>query len=170
MVPDREVEFEALVATRYVALLRSARLLVGDWGKAEDLVQASLVKTWLHWGSLREVQAAEAYTRRVMVSIYGHWWRRRSYGERPTDSVDQGLGHDPYPLVDERLVLQRALASLSWRQRSVVVLRFFDDLTEVQAAQALGVSVGTVKSTTARALDRLRACGLVLDPNDEHVP
>ena len=169
-MPDPEVEFEAMVAARYMALLRSARLLVGDWAKAEDLVQASLVKTWLHWGSLREVQAAEAYTRRVMVSIYGQWWRRRSYAERPRESVDQGLGHDPYPLVDERLVLQRALASLSWRQRSVVVLRFFDDMTEVQVAEALGVSLGTVKSTTARALDRLRASGLVLDPDDEHVP
>jgi RNA polymerase sigma-70 factor (sigma-E family) len=154
---DREA-FDALVETRSTGLLRTAYLLTGDWGTAEDLLQTALAKTWFHWSSLRDHGAAEAYVRRVMSRTSATWWRRKWHGERPTEVLPEVLsGGDPFGDADQREVLRRALASLPPRQRAVVVLRFYDDLSEAQVAELLGCSVGTVKSTTSRALARLRA-------------
>jgi RNA polymerase sigma-70 factor (sigma-E family) len=148
--------FDRLLRSRSGALLRTAYLLTGDRQLAEDLLQTALTKTYLRWGRLREVEAGEAYVRRVMVTTYSAWWRRRWNGEHPTDIPPESAAPDAIAAADDRDVLRRTLAGLSKRQRAMVVLRFYGDLSENETAAALGVSVGTVKSTVARALARLR--------------
>jgi RNA polymerase sigma-70 factor (sigma-E family) len=146
--------FRAFVAARQRALLRSAWLLTGDWQSAEDLVQTALVRAWPHWRRLRDAEHAEAYVRRVMLNTFSSWWRRRWRGETPTaDLPDRAAEADD---ADVRAVLLDAVRLLPKRQRAVVVLRFFDDLTEARAAEVLGCSVGTVKSQAAKALATLR--------------
>jgi len=160
---DREA-FEALVETRSTGLLRTAYLLTGDWGTAEDLLQTALAKTWFHWSSMRDHGAAEAYVRRVMSRTSATWWRRKWHGERPTEELPEVLsGDDAFQDADRRELLRQALAALPPKQRAIVVLRFYEDLSEVQVAELLGCSLGTVKSTTSRALARLRTSGLLQD-------
>jgi RNA polymerase sigma-70 factor (sigma-E family) len=151
-----EDAFDRLLRDRSRALLRTAYLLTGDRQLAEDLLQTALTKTYLRWGRLRDVQAGEAYVRRVMVTTYSAWWRRRWNDEYPTDTPPEGAAPDAISAADDRDVLRRALAGLSKRQRAMVVMRFYGDLSENETAAAFGVSVGTVKSTVARALARLR--------------
>jgi RNA polymerase sigma-70 factor (sigma-E family) len=151
-VGSRE-SFEAFVAARSAALLRTAVLLTGDRHLAEDLVQTALARTWPRWSRLDT--NPEAYVRRTLVNTYASWWRRRWNGETPTDALPdraQPAGAD----ADAAYDLRQALTGLPRRQRAVVVLRYFDDLTEAQVAAALGCSVGTVKSQTSKALAKLR--------------
>jgi RNA polymerase sigma-70 factor (sigma-E family) len=148
------VEFAEFVASRQRALLRSAWLLTGDWATAEDLVQTALVRAWPHWRRLPDGEAAEAYVRRVMHNTFNSWWRRRWRGETPTADLPDTASPENDP--DVRTALVAALRRLPRRQRAVVVLRYFDDLTEARAADALGCSVGTVKSQTSKALATLR--------------
>lgn len=154
---DLDEEFSAFVLTADDRLLRAAYLLTGSWPAAEDLVQTALLTTWRHWGSLRDTAAAEAYTRTCMARTASAWWRRRWNAERPTADVPERPGRERYAEVDEAQVVMAALALLTPRQRAVLVLRFFDDLALPEVAQVLGCSVGTVKSTTSKALARLRA-------------
>jgi RNA polymerase sigma-70 factor (sigma-E family) len=149
-----ERAFAAYVAARRRALLKSAWLLTGDWHLAEDLLQTALAKAYLAW---RRVDEPDAYVRRVLVTTYATWWRRRWNGERPHGEVPDRAGPDEYGGVDLRHQVHRVLRDLPRRQRAVVVLRYFEDLSEAETAAALGCSVGTVKSHTARALARLRA-------------
>ena len=146
-----EHDFEEFVAARSGALLRTAYLLAGNHQDAEDLVQAALVKAVPKWGTVRE---HEQYVRRILLHESVSRWRRRRWRETSAESLPevpaQGLD------VDTRLALRQAMAQLAPRQRAVVVLRYFDDLTEVQTAEVLGVSVGTVKSQARDALGRLR--------------
>jgi RNA polymerase sigma-70 factor (sigma-E family) len=158
--------FEAFVATRSRALWRSAWLLTGDAQKAEDLLQTALVKVWRRWPKVAKGGAVEAYARRALVTTYTDWWRRKWTGEVPTDvlperSADGDTGSAD--LSDLRRDLVLALARLSRGQRAVVVLRYFDDLTEVETAAALGCSVGTVKSQHSRAMAALRSSPLLSD-------
>ena len=148
------MEFAEFVAARQRALLRSAWLLTGDWAAAEDLVQTALVRAWPHWGRLPDGNAAEAYVRRVMLNTYASWWRRRWRGETPTATPPDtpATGSDS----DLRATLVDAVRRLPARQRAVVVLRYLDDLSEAQAADVLGCSVGTVKSQASKALATLR--------------
>ena len=146
----------ALVELRGPALQRTAFLLTGDWGAAEDLLQNALLTTWSRWGNLREPAAAEAYVRRTMARSSVRRWRRKWTGERPTDVLPDYPGRDPYGAADDRAALAQALGTLPRQWRAVLVLRFYDDLTEAATAEALGCPIGTVKSTTARALERLR--------------
>jgi RNA polymerase sigma-70 factor (sigma-E family) len=152
-----EAAFRTLVATRGDALARTAYLLTGDWQRAEDLVQTALVTTWTHWSSLRDAGAAEAYARRCMARTNASWWRRRWTGEVPTGALPDTATSEPHDAVDVAVPVLRALAALTRRQRAAVVLRYFDDLSEAAVADVLGCSVGTVKSTVARALELLRA-------------
>jgi RNA polymerase sigma-70 factor (sigma-E family) len=150
--------FEEFVAGASPRLLRTAYLLTRDAGHAEDLLQAALTKAWLAW---RRVKGdPEPYVRRIIVNTYATWWRRRWHGEEPTDVLPERVGLPPQAAVDERVRLWRVLGTLPRRQRAVLVLRFYEDMTEAQVAQVLGVSVGTVKSQTSKALARLR-----LDPS-----
>jgi RNA polymerase sigma-70 factor (sigma-E family) len=149
-------EFRAFVALRSAALLRTAYLLVGDWASAEDVLQIALTRTYLAWRRLGALASAEAYARRVLVNTSVSWWRRRWHGERPADVLPETVGGDPTDNWLEREALWRNVRLLPARQRAVLVLRFYEDLTEVDTARVLGVSVGTVKSQCARALTALR--------------
>ncbi len=156
-------DFEEFVAARSTALWRSAYLLTGDRHRAEDLLQTALVKAWRRWDRIARREAAEAYVRAALVSTYTDWWRRRWNGEVPTGELPEGAAASEEARVDERRDVLAALALLPRGQRAVVVLRYFDDLTEAQTAEALGVSVGTVKSQAARALAALRTSSLFAD-------
>ncbi|MEV0713443.1 SigE family RNA polymerase sigma factor [Asanoa sp. NPDC050611] len=155
----REDDYATFVRARSHALLRSAYLLTGDQHLAEDLVQEALARTHRSWSRLHETGNAEAYARRVMYHLQVSVWRRRKVAEMlPGDLPEQTArgGHDDPDAIAWRMTLERALGSLSKRQRAVVVLRYFEDHTEAEAADMLGVSVSTVKTQTARALEHLR--------------
>ena len=152
-----EQSFDELVEACSPRLLRTAWLLTGDPQLAEDLLQTALAATYQRWGRLRDTGAAEAYVRKVMATTASKWWRRKWHGERPTEVLPEHPGADAYDAVDDRQGLRRALALLPPRQRACVVLRFYEDLSEAQVADVLDCSVGTVKSSTSRALVRLRA-------------
>ncbi|WBB47731.1 SigE family RNA polymerase sigma factor [Verrucosispora sp. WMMA2044] len=151
-----EEEFRDFVAARSGALLRTAYLLTGDWGTAEDLVQTALTKTYLAWKRLGGIEAIEPYTRRVMVNTSTSWWRRRWHGERPTEVLPEQAATDELERQLDRDVLWRHLRALPARQRAVLVLRFYEDMSEAQTAAMLDISPGTVKSQTSRALATLR--------------
>lgn len=156
--------FDAMVDVHGRALLRTAFLLTGDAHLAHDLLQTALVKTWTRWSTLRDADAAPAYVRSVMATTSVAWWRRRWRAEVPTYDVPETAGADAYAVVHQRDEIGRALAALTPRQRATVVLRFYEDLSEAEVARTLGCSVGTVKSTTSRALATLRAALPVGDP------
>ena len=154
---DEPDGFREFVASRSRPLLRSAWLLTGDWALAEDLVQSALATTWVRWARIIRRDAPESYVRRVIVSTYLSWSRRRWHGELPSRRLPDDLASaDAMGDVDLLESVRLELDRLPARQRAVLVLRYFDDLTEVQTAQILGCSVGTVKSQASRALAKLR--------------
>ena len=154
-------EFRGFVAARGTALLRTAYLLTGDQQLAEDLVQTALEKAVVHWGSIRVAVAAEAYVRRTMYREQVSLWRRRRVSELLTTVIPEPRGRETSGgVVEDRLVMRQALMTLGRRQRTVLVLRYFEDLTEQQVADMLDISVGTVKSQAHKALAQLREiCG-----------
>ncbi|MFI6390665.1 SigE family RNA polymerase sigma factor [Nonomuraea sp. NPDC050547] len=146
--------FREFVLARQQALMRTAYLLTGDAHLAEDLLQSVLVKVVGHWARLARDGNPEAYTRKALINQYISW-RRRPRPESPSASLpERGRRYDEAAL--DRIVLRQALARLTPKQRAVIVLRFWEDLTEAQTAQVLGCSLGTVKSQTHHALSRLR--------------
>ncbi|GAB3968758.1 SigE family RNA polymerase sigma factor [Plantactinospora veratri] len=158
MAPKHSVdeEFREFVAARSAALLRTAYLLAGDWATAEDLLQTALTKTYLAWKRLGEIEAVEPYARRVLINTATSWWRRRWHGERPTEVLPERPAPDQIEEQLERDRLWRHVRTLPVRQRAVLVLRFYEDLSEAQTAALLDISPGTVKSQTSRALSTLR--------------
>ena len=155
---DDRASFTAFVAARQHALLRTAYLVTGDRRLAEDLLQDALVKVAARWERLRDGEP-EAYARRILYRDAVSWWRRHRREVLVDLAVPSALpaaGADD-ERVTSRLVLAQALARLTVKQRAVLVLRFYEDLSEVETAGLLGVSVGTVKSQTHAALGRLRA-------------
>jgi RNA polymerase sigma-70 factor (sigma-E family) len=156
----READYAHFVRTRTHALLRSAYLLTGDQHLAEDLVQEALARTHRAWLRLERADNAEAYARKVMYHAQVSFWRRPRIAEVLPGDIEPDAApgaEDPAEAAVQRLTLRRALLALSAKQRAVIVLRFFEDHTEAEAAQLLGVSVSTIKTQTGRALDRLRA-------------
>ncbi|GAA4618404.1 SigE family RNA polymerase sigma factor [Actinoallomurus liliacearum] len=149
-------EFRDFVAARRPTLLRAALLLTADRTEAEDLLQAALAKTYLAWDRIKDRAALDGYVRRAMVNINISWWRRRRLEEYPTDEMPDTPVADHTDRSELRDALDRLLDRLPARQRAYIVLRYFDDLTEAEIAEALGVSVGTVKSTVSRAMAKLR--------------
>lgn len=151
---DQGAEFTSWARERRLALLRTAVLLTGDDHRAEDLVQEALIKVALRWPRLRDGHP-EAYARQVIVRDNISWWRKH---RREVGPVAERVGPaDPEAATDRRLLLDQALATLPPRARAVIVLRYYDDLPERAVAEALGVSVGTVKSQAHLGLARLRA-------------
>lgn len=151
---ERPAEFDEFVVARSSALLRTAYLLTGDHGLAEDLLQTALTKAWFAWSRIDG--APEPYVRKVVVNTYATWWRRKWNGERPTEDLpDRGVA-DATDAAGTTHDLWQALDRLPRRQRAVVVLRYFEDLTEAETARLLGCSVGNVKSQASRALAKLR--------------
>jgi RNA polymerase sigma-70 factor (sigma-E family) len=155
---DAEVEeFAQFVVVRERALQRTAWLLTGDWALAEDLVQTALARSWPRWGRIRRRDDPEIYVRRVMVNTWSTWRRRRWRGEQASAALpDAPAPGDVAAELAVRIAVRTALGSLTNRQRAVLVLRVFDDLSEAQVAQVLNCATGTVKSTMARALAKLR--------------
>ncbi len=157
VTPSAAEEFDEFVRGRTPALLRTAYLLTGDQHLAEDLVQSALARCHRAWHRLDATGNAEAYTRRIMYHLQVSWWRRRRVRESVTDAVPDRAPHPSTTgEITARITLHQALLRLSGKQRAVLVLRFFEDRSEAETADVLGVSVGTVKSQTSRALDRLR--------------
>jgi len=149
------VPFDEFVAVRGQALHRTAYLLTGDWALAEDLLQTALSRAYPRWSRI-ERDDPEAYVRKALVNTWSSWWRRKWRGEAPTDRLPESAAPDAYADADRRDAVRDALRRLPPKQRAVVVLRFHEDMTEAQVAAVLGVSVGTVKSQTAKALAKLR--------------
>jgi RNA polymerase sigma-70 factor (sigma-E family) len=149
--------FAEFVSGRYTALVRTAFLFVGDRGVAEDLVQSALLRTYTHWARLRSADTPDAYTRKTMARLAGRWSRRRWHGEVPSENVGGQSTVDPLPARAGALDLYAALGQLPWSQRAVLVLRYFEDLSEADTAAILRCSPGTVKSRASRALAALRA-------------
>ncbi|MFC3503326.1 SigE family RNA polymerase sigma factor [Micromonospora krabiensis] len=149
-----DAAYVAFVEVAWQRHLRLAMLLTGDRWRAEELLQDSLVKVYERWRRLSRLDDLHAYLRRALVNNHTSGWRRRRRESLVADVPDLAA-----PAGDERpdaAVLRRALLSLPAKQRAVVVLRHYEDLTEREVARLLGCSVGTVKSQNARALDKLR--------------
>ncbi len=146
--------FSEFVHSAWPGLYRTAYLLLGDAGLAEDLVQTALAKTYAAWPSVRDVQAAPGFARTTLLNTASSWFRKRSWrNEVPTSTLPEGHHHADF---SDRPAVLDALSQLPPRQRAVVVLRYYEDLSVAETAHALGVSDGTVKSQTSKALDTLR--------------
>lgn len=151
-----DAEFRDYVAARNAPLLRMAILLTGNRADAEDLVQAALAKTYLNWHRIQDRAALDGYVHRAMVNTQISWWRRRRLEEYPTDEIPEQAVDDCTSDSELQDAVRRALDRLPRRMRAAVVLRYFDDMSEAEVADVLGVSVGTVKSTVSRAVAKLR--------------
>ncbi|MFD7904228.1 SigE family RNA polymerase sigma factor [Kitasatospora sp. NPDC059722] len=153
----QDAEFSAFVAGNGRQLLRLAELLTGDPHRAHDIVQSALERAYLHWHRITGDDPT-AYVRRIVVNQHRDWWRRLRNRELPTDRTpDRPLAEDLAERQAQRELLNRALGTLTRRERAVVVLRYYGDLTEGAIAAELGIARGTVKSTLHRALSKLRA-------------
>jgi RNA polymerase sigma-70 factor (sigma-E family) len=158
MATSSDEEFREFMIGRWPGLVRFAYGLTGDAGLAEDLAQTALAKAYASWGRVRRADDPDAYIRRILLNSNKARFRKRRVVEdseaAPPDVVDLD---DPSALSDERSVLLAALKELTPKQRAVVLLRYWDDMSETQAAEVLGCSVGNVKSQASRALARLRS-------------
>ncbi|MFE6746143.1 SigE family RNA polymerase sigma factor [Kitasatospora purpeofusca] len=154
----RELGFEGFAATRWRRLVRTAYLLTGDYHEAEDVVQATLAKVFRSWARIGRLDEPDAYVHRALVNNNLSRHRRRRVRQLlvpvlPERAHGAGAGHRD---VEERSVLLQALAELPPRQRAVVVLRYWEDMSEQQVAEVLGCSAGNVKSQASRGLAKLR--------------
>ncbi|MEU4198400.1 SigE family RNA polymerase sigma factor [Streptomyces sp. NPDC045470] len=151
--------FSSYVRARGPVLLRTARSLTANPSDAEDLLQTALTKTFVAWERIEDHRALDGYVRRALLNTRTSQWRKRKVDEFACEEIPEP---DPVPAPDpaEAQVLRdamwRAVLRLPARQRAMVVLRYYEDLSEAQTAEVLGVSVGTVKSAVSRALAKLR--------------
>jgi RNA polymerase sigma-70 factor (sigma-E family) len=153
-MPSDSSDFREFVSARQGALRRTAYLLCGDWHTAQDLTQQTLAKLFVAWPRVRAVEAVDAYARQVLVRTYIDESRKRRNTELAVaDIPDHGAEG---PELETRIALMAALKQLSPRQRAVVALRFWDDMSVEATAEALGMKANTVKSDTARALAKLK--------------
>ncbi|MEV0592282.1 SigE family RNA polymerase sigma factor [Nonomuraea cavernae] len=150
-----EADFERYVEQRSARLVRTAYLLCRDWATAEDLVQTALARAWLVWRRVGD--DPDPYVYRILTNTHASWWRRRWRGEVPTlELPERATGGNPYADLGTRDALRAALAALPAKQRAVVVLRYFEDLSDETIAGIVGCSVPTVRSQASRALAKLR--------------
>ncbi|GGU52538.1 RNA polymerase sigma-70 factor (sigma-E family) [Streptomyces cavourensis] len=156
MAQGEVLAFEDYVRTRQEALLRSARRMVPDPVDAQDLLQTALVRTYGRWDGIADKSLADAYLRRVMINTRTEWWRARKLDEVPTEQLPDASVDDGSEQRADRALLMDILGILAPKQRSVVVLRHWEQMSTEETAAALGMSAGTVKSTLHRALARLR--------------
>jgi RNA polymerase sigma-70 factor (sigma-E family) len=152
----RAISFRDYVTSRSPSLLRAAYLLTGNRADAEDLVQAALAKTYQAWDRIEDRAALDGYVRRAMINTHISWWRRRKFEEYPTDELPDQPIADHAGRSDLQDSLRSAVERLPQRMRAAVVLRYYEDMTEAEVADVLGVSLGTVKSTVSRAVAKLR--------------
>ncbi|MFE2581458.1 SigE family RNA polymerase sigma factor [Streptomyces sp. NPDC059378] len=167
MQAELEAQYEEFVRARWSRLVRTAYLLTGDAHHAEDLTQTALAKAYRSWRRVARSDNPEAYVRRMLVTCNSDRFRKRRVAEALTSAPpERARRDDAVGRVEERGVLMAALAGLPPRQRAVVVMRYWEDLSEGEVAEVLGCSVGTVKSQASKALAKLRAnpgLGLVTD-------
>lgn len=149
-------EFSEYVQRRGPALQRMAHSLTGNHADAEDLLQAALIKTFFAWERIASPHARDGYVRRAMVNTQISEWRRRRLEVYPTDEIPEQRVEDPTWRTDLADAVGRAVNRLPDRQRLAVVLRYYEDMSEPEIAQTLGVSIGTVKSSVSRAVAKLR--------------
>jgi len=157
------VEFDEFVRDRSPRLMRLAYTFTRDHALAEDLLQTALARTWPAWKRIEG--DPEPYVRRTLLNTYNSWWRRRWTAERPVGELPDEHGPHPQGRVDDRDEIWRALNRLPRQQRSVLILRYFADLSEAEIADVLGVSPGSVKGYASKALAKLR-----LDPSLQPMP
>ena len=148
--------FSEFVELRSHALLRTAYLMVGDHQLAQDLLQEALIKTFIAWPRLRDPEKVDGYVRRTIVTTAISWRRRRSFHERPVDSLPDASGADEVESLATHRVLIAHLRGLPPRQRAAIVLRYYEDLTVAQTADIMGCSDGAVKSHVSIGLGKLR--------------
>ncbi|MBV2356860.1 SigE family RNA polymerase sigma factor [Streptomyces sp. J2-1] len=152
--------FASYVRARQPVLLRAARSLTANPSDAEDLLQTALTKTYVAWERIEDHGALDGYVRRALLNTRTSQWRRRRVDEFACDELPEPEpipgGDDPAERQALRDAMWRAITRLPDRQRAMVVLRYYEDLSEAQTAEVLGVSVGTVKSAVSRALGKLR--------------
>ncbi|MEU6125313.1 SigE family RNA polymerase sigma factor [Streptomyces sp. NPDC047123] len=154
-------EFQGFVTNRWSQLMRTAYLLTGERHAAEDLVQSSLERTYVSWRRVSTAGDPDAYVRRIMINTHARRHRKKlKEFLTPQDAApvfDRPEHGDRMAQADDRAALLRALALLPVRQREAVVLRYWEDLSETQTAEAMGCSVGAVKSNAAKGIAKLRA-------------
>lgn len=152
--------FSSYVKARQPVLLRTARSLTANPSDAEDLLQTALAKTYVAWERIEDHRALDGYVRRALLNTRTSQWRKRRVDEFACDELPEPEpvpgGDDPAEHQALHDAMWRAIMRLPARQRAMVVLRYYEDLSEVQTAEVLGVSVGTVKSAVSRALGKLR--------------
>ncbi|MEV0189051.1 SigE family RNA polymerase sigma factor [Kitasatospora purpeofusca] len=152
---ERDAEFNAFVTGAWPRLMRTAFLLTGERYLAEDVVQTALERTYAAWGRVTKADEPYAYVRRIVVNEHARRFRRR-VPEQLVNAVPERSGPDGFARLDERAALLEALGTLPPGQRQAVVLRYWEDLSESQAAAAMGCSVGTVKSQASKGIAKLR--------------
>ncbi|GAB2830901.1 SigE family RNA polymerase sigma factor [Streptomyces chlorus] len=152
--------FSSYMRARQPVLLRTARSLTGNPNDAEDLLQTALAKTYVAWERIEDHRALDGYVRRALLNTRTSQWRKRKVDEFACGELPEpdpvSAADDPAEQQALRDAMWRAIMRLPARQRAMVVLRYYEDLSEVQTAEVLGVSVGTVKSAVSRALGKLR--------------
>ncbi len=159
MRPEEQDNYQEFVAARWPHLVRTAYLLTGDIHHAEDLTQTALAKAYRSWRKVSRSARPEAYVRKMLVTCNSDRFRKRRVGEHLTAIPPDVAGpYDAAAQIDQRGSLLAALAQLPPKQRAVVVLRYWEDLSESEVAETLGCSPGTVKSQAAKGLAKLRAC------------
>ena len=149
--------FTDFVRAYSATLFRTAYLMTGDYQRAEDLLQTTLVRVYQRWPRVAAMDRPAAYARKVLVSQAASWWRRRSSHESPVLLLDGPARGDGLEEHAEHERVWKAVLSLPPRQRAVMVLKYYEDLTEVEIAQALAMAPGTVKSHGHAAARRLAA-------------
>lgn len=155
-------DFDDFALAAWPRLRWSAYLLCGDHQLAEDLAQTALVRTYARWGSVRRADAM-AYSRTVLVNLNIDRVRRKRHLEVPAEYAEGVVAPDRAAVSDDRDEVVRLLSTLTEKERRVVVLRHYFDLSEADVSAELGIAPGTVKSTLSRALAKLRT------PSDQHL-
>ena len=166
--PDEE--FDAFMRGRWPAMVRLGYALTGDVGHAEDLAQAAFARAYASWGRVRRAGDPDAYVRRIVINEHRRRFRKHRVAEELRGDLGDAVGgHQEHQALDDRRALLDALRALGPRQRAVVVLRYWLDLSEAETAAALNCSVGTVKSQASRALATLRKSAGIRDRDIAHI-
>jgi RNA polymerase sigma-70 factor (sigma-E family) len=158
-------DFSAFALSRWPGLVRLAFGLTGDRWAAEDIAQVTLARAYVAWRRVRRADDPDAYLRRILINASNRRFRRRRVAEQPGDLPETAV-EGPADLVGERAVQLAALRQLPARQRAVVVLRYWEDLSDAQIAAALACSPGTVRSQLSRALAKLRESPLLVEGDE----
>jgi RNA polymerase sigma-70 factor (sigma-E family) len=155
-------DFSAFAVSRWPGLVRLAFGLTGDRWAAEDIAQVTLARAYVAWRRVRRADDPDAYLRRILINASNRRFRRHRVAEQPGDLPETAV-EGPADLVGERAALLAALRQLPPRQRAVIMLRYWEDLTDAQIAAALGCSPGTVRSQLSRALAKLRESPILVE-------